>query len=299
MTPVGSPAFVTAIYPGVEPYLKAWYASIAQWGEGLPLWIVLDQISPAAVSDAIGREPAARWVSVPPGAGIGAVRQAGIDAALKEHDAILFIDCDDELCRGRVERSVAALSTGDVVACHMTVIDEHGHPAGVDFGPAADADVESAIVRVNAFGLSNTAYRADLLSTLLPIPPSCDLVDWYLATVAWGAGARLTVDSHPGMKYRQYGRNVARVLPPFTREQVVTATVRVDDHYSRVLGRVTDVAARGKLTAAQVRIQRFRRWLADALAAERYIDALNRLPGPHLWWALVAHPQLEDLWNRS
>jgi hypothetical protein len=297
LTPVRAPAFLSAVYPGVEPYLKAWYASVERHSEGLPLFVVLDAVSPADVARAIGREPLARWVSAPRGAGIGAVRQAGIDAVLAEHDAILFIDSDDELCEGRVPRSLSALNDADVVACGMRLIDQGGVSTEAVFGPRRQSSADDLVVEVNAFGLSNSAYRADVLAALPSIPADCELVDWYLATMAWSANRRMTFDPAIGMNYRQHPSNIARVMPPFERHQIVTAARRVSDHYRRVLDRASDATSRARLLEAQARVRRFCEYFGDALAAERYVAALNRMRGPHLWWEMVAHPELENLWN--
>jgi hypothetical protein len=75
----------------------------------------------------------------------------------------------------------------------------------------------------NAFGLSNTAYRCDLLRRCLPIPASAWAVDWFLATRAWLLGATIEADPVVRMDYRQHGANMASVRPPFDE-----ARVRVD-----------------------------------------------------------------------
>ena len=102
------------------------------------------------------------------------------------------------------------------------------------------------------------------------------------------------------MKYRQYGHNVARVLPPFTTEDIRIATALVLDHYQLVLLHVPRVpdAIRGQLESARANVQMFSSRVAAAPdICERYVLRLNELPAKHFWWDCVAHPALEDQWK--
>ena len=94
---------------------------------------------------------------------------------------------------------------------------------------------KSTLPRTNAFGLSNTAYRSDVLRACLPIPAAAALVDWYLITMAWLQGARLAFDPTPRMDYRQHGANMARIRSPFTAERVRADTALVREHFRLVL----------------------------------------------------------------
>jgi hypothetical protein len=50
--------------------------------------------------------------------------------------------------------------------------------------------------------------------------------------------------------------------------------------------------------AAQHRVVAFYEWAtAPASDIESYVDALNRRPPLRMWWAAVAHPELEALWR--
>ena len=64
--------------------------------------------------------------------------------------------------------------------------------------------LEHLLVRNNVMGLSNTAYRSDLLRRCLPIPTEAELMDWLLAVRSLALGARLQFDPEPRMWYRQY-----------------------------------------------------------------------------------------------
>ena len=86
---------------------------------------------------------------------------------------------------------------------------------GMTFGLPPRAEPEMCFPRNNVFGLSNSAFRSDLLRRCLPIPADAVLVDWFLATRAWLMGARMAFDPEVEMDYRQYGGNMARVGPPF------------------------------------------------------------------------------------
>jgi len=191
------------------------------------------------------------------------------------------------------------LETCDVAGCALTIIDEKGADLGITFGQMDPDEVGSLLPRYNVFGLSNTAYRSDVLRRCLPLPDDCEIVDWLLVTRAWAGGNRLSFDRRPHMAYRQYASNIARVLLPFSPSQVAAATARVIGHYRCALESERPVNGDcGKLLRqAYARALQFQRAIADHETLNRYVDELNVKTPRYVWWWCVAHPELEQIWK--
>ena len=295
-------ALYTAVYPGAARFLAAWYASVqAQADRDFDLWISLDGLTEAAVVAQLGHRPAATFVVAKPGSTPAQVRQQALTLIADHYDAVVLVDSDDVLHPERVAAARASLVGADVAACGLCLVDDGGHSLGVSLAAPGKGDPELGLPRTNVFGLSNTAYLCDVLRTCFPIPAMAALVDWYLITMAWLQGARLTFDPTPGMDYRQHGGNMARILPPFTSERVRADTALVREHFRLVLD---GLPAR----ALPARVRQVREAAADvavfdevivedAARLSRYVRELNAALPPLLWWASVAHPPLRSLWS--
>ncbi len=297
-------ALYTTIYNGAETFLSAWYQSVlAQTDREFDVWIGADQIEPIAVFRAVGAEFPAHWVGAAALSTPAQVRQAGINAILASengYSGIVFVDCDDVMLATRVESARAQLESTDVAACAMEIVDEGGDSLNSIFQPGPSAAIPRMLARANAFGMSNTAYRTDTLRGIPATPPQCVLMDWFIATSAWIRGTRFQFDSIPRMQYRQYSANTARVLSPFTSNDIRRGTALVLDHYNLVLSSVPSVpdAIRSELESARTNAQLFLARVVEVPAVcEQYVHHLNSLSAGYLWWEWVAHPSLEYLWK--
>jgi hypothetical protein len=294
-------AVYTTVYPGVEPYLGDWYRSVrGQTDRCFDLWIGVDGLTRDKVTAACRETPTATWIDrQATGAGAG-VRAAAIARMSSVYDAVVFVDSDDVLAPTRVAAARAALEEHDVAGCALRIIDAAGRDAGALFGLPSGWTLADVLPRYNVLGLSNTAYRTGVLRRCLPIPESCRLLDWLLATRAWALGASMTFDPEPRMAYRQYARNVARVLPPFASGYILEAAERVLGHYTCALDRSWDLPepACTRVSAERDRVRGFHAAMSDSSdALARYAAALNRLPPRYIWWWCVAHPDLEAVWS--
>lgn len=294
-------ALFTTVYPGVEAYLPAWHASVqAQTDNEFDLWVAVDGLSVATVAAQFGCGQTATWVVAKPGDSPAEVRQRALAKIVKEYSAVVLVDSDDLLEPTRVAAARQWLEQSDATACAMRLIDAVGQDLGMRMELPPGVVMRELLPRYNLSGLSNTAYRADILAQCLPIPSGCALVDWFLITRAWAAGARLSFDSTCQMAYRRHPTNTAPLLPPFTRPQIMAATSLVQSHYDLTLRQWNggSVACRTKIQSEQERIAVF----AAAMSAlptrwDDYVSALNQLPPTLLWWSCVAHQQLCDLWK--
>ncbi|HET7565273.1 MAG TPA: hypothetical protein VFJ96_09785 [Gemmatimonadaceae bacterium] len=295
-------ALYTVVHPGAVPYLGAWYASVeGQTDAGFDLWVSVDGMEVEDVVRAMGgrAKPRAIWLRAAEGASPSAIRAHAIELMTGEYDAVVFADSDDLLHPSRIAAARSALERDDVAACALRIIDQAGRDLQRTFGAEGVADASAMLPRYNVFGLSNSAYRSDVLRSCLPIPPACVASDWLMATRAWAMGATLAFDTTPRMSYRQYGSNTAQVVPPFTVQHVRKATTCVADHYRYVLesGWPLPDHVRGELRAARARVECFRRAIANEHTLTEYVDALNDLAPRYVWWWCVAHPELEALWT--
>ena len=294
-------ALYTTVYSGVERYLAPWYRSVqAQTDADFDLWISVDGLRPDAVAHAIGETPSAQWLEARSGDSPAQLRTTALQRLVTTYPAVVFVDSDDVMHPSRVGAARIALREHDVTACALEIIDRNGSAVGAVFGPPAGTDLAGLLVRHNVFGLSNSAYRSELLRRCLPAPADCLLMDWLLVTRAWVAGASLDFDRTPRMSYRQYAGNVARVLPPFAPTYVLQAAERVLNHYRCVLDPAWPMPQchRESLGRAQDGARAFHAAITGSAAAlTRYVEALNQLPPRYVWWWCVAHPELEAMWR--
>lgn len=292
-------ALYTTVYPQMRPYFADWYASLkAQTDRDVDVWIGLDRMTERDVLEMAGEPFAFTPVPDEPGLSVAGLRQKAFAQIAERYFGVIFTDADDWMLPERVAAARADLAAWDASACAMRVVSTDGRDLEQTFTKAPGTTLEDNLLERNVFGLSNTAYRCALLRRLLPIPPGIVLVDWLLATRAWALGARLRFNPAVLMAYRQYEHNTARVLSPFTPEQVLQGTQLALDHYALMLDGETALpeARRASLEAARGRAARFQRvMLAQPQRLEEYIHALNTLPAHHVWWSFVAHPHLTHL----
>lgn len=294
----------TTVYPGVERYLSSWYASVrAQTDQDFALWIGLDSLSSTEIEDvmgvAVGDQPIT-WIAAPPGCTPAQVRQRALQRAVDACDAVILVDSDDVLWPTRVASARAALERAELVACPLRLVDEQGADMRAAFRIQAGMRPEDAFPRHNIFGLSNSAYRCDLLRECLPIPDEAILVDWFLSSRAWLFEVTMEFGAEVQMDYRQHGANTARVLGPFDAEQVARDTSRVLDHFRLLQASPLDGASKPRLAATAEAASDitlfYKRVVPDSDTLTTYVKRLNALEIPPLWWASVAHPSLQSLW---
>jgi hypothetical protein len=298
-------AVYTTVYRGCEPYLASWRESLQeQTDHDFDLWIGLDAITPDEVmAEAGGGLRTAHWIVAEPGDTPASLRQRAFAMLVNAYDEVVLVDADDMLQRSRIESARDALESCDVTACALRLVDESGRDLGLtSFGldEEEDVDLHELLPRYNVFGLSNSAYRADALARCLPVPPSCELTDWLIATRALVTGAVLRFDAVPRMAYRRHDHNTALVLPPFDAGGVLAASTRVVHHYRLLLESdwLWPPGTRRPFEVARARAEAFHKAMRSSPATlDAYVTALNQLTPRYVWWWAVAHPDLEHLWS--
>lgn len=295
-------ALYTTIYPGVEKFLKEWYASVrAQTDSDFRLCIGLDALDINTVLTAMDAEPDVSWVMSAHGDTPARLRQKALSRIADDFDAVILVDSDDILHPNRVAAARQMLQTSDLAGCALRLVDEQGNSLGLSLSIPPGVDAGEVLPRHNIYGLSNTAYRSTLLRCCLPIPDDVEIVDWFLATRAWLLGAALAFDEHVRMDYRQHGTNMVCSRPPFSADSVGRETEYVRRHFRRmssvsVPGAAPERAAGLRRVAADIEVFHERVALKPDILAE-YVKALNALDLKPLWWSSVACPLLKYLWT--
>lgn len=297
-------AVYTTVFPAITRFLTAWYESIlGQTDRSFDLFIGCDQISPDEVQNVLGGPVASEWYVAPKGSTPIQVREGAIRSILLKatYRSVVFVDADDILHPTRVEAARKLMIKYDVAGCGLEIINEDGACSGYQFGPSSsDLDYDALLPRCNFFGMSNTAYRASILTRCLPVPAHCDMMDWFLVSRAWALGASLSFDPFARMYYRQYSSNLARVLPPFSTAYIRQATAMVLKHYRLVLNNIPELSpsVRRIMEQARDRAVQFEQRIANNESTlQRYVTALNALSPSRMWWTCVAHPELEEMWS--
>lgn len=279
-----------------------WYASVKrQTDQNFQLWIALDGLDVDSVYKAMKGRPGAEWIHAEAGDSPATIRQRLLAPVVKQFNSAVLVDSDDILHPERVAAARQGLRQHELVACALRLVDHQGTDLGITFDMPQQAELDTVLPRNNIFGLSNTAWRCDLLQLCLPIPSDVELVDWFLATRAWLLGAELAFDSAIGMDYRQHIANMARVCAPFDRKQVLRDTERVNHHF-RIMQRTLPSDAISSRLAQLERVaedvKQFSRWLVEKPERiDRYLVDLNALNPAPLWWSCVAQPLLKHLWS--
>jgi hypothetical protein len=294
-------ALYTTIYPGMERFLGDWCRSVnRQDCHDFDIWIGVDGIETETVSSLLDQNYHISFVHSIVGDTPVSLRCRAMMRMVARYEAIIFTDSDDVLEPTRVSAALRGVGSADVYGCALGLMNVTGHDLGIYFGLLEGEAPDDVVPHNNFLGLSNTAWKSKALGKYLPVPEQCVAMDWLLATRAWGNGARIAFDRNIRMRYRQYGTNSACVVPPFSADQIITATAVVTDHYRMVTADESGISVRcqQRLLEAAARVEKFTKtiMLSDA-ELDRYVSELNKLPPHRLWWLSVAHPALEDLWN--
>jgi glycosyltransferase involved in cell wall biosynthesis len=289
-------ALYTTFYPAAKPYLQTWADSVAaQTDQEFDLWIAVDNVS---LEDWLRPRDPIYWLHAEPGGTPASLRQTAFEEIIQAYDAVIFVDSDDVLLPERIAVAKEALKSYDVYGCALTLIDTDGQDLGQTF-TSSRTDWPELLSRYNIFGLSNTAYRTETLANCLPFPSDTVMVDWLLITNALQNNAQLYFDQIPHMLYRQYENNTAKVLAPYTPEQITRATALVLEHYTKILPpSLLSSPLHQNLKQRQQDVQHFAATIADKTKLSRYTKALNALKPVFLWWEFVANEELKSIWKR-
>jgi hypothetical protein len=294
-------AIYSTIYPAAMPYLRAWADSVrAQDDDDFEVWVGLDLLEVGEVESYIGGDLVDHWVPAAPGDTPTQIRQRALEHLTPDCDAVVLVDSDDVLYPARVAAARAALIDYDLVGCAQHLIDERGQPLEKTLTLPPDVMPDDILPHSNVFGLSNSAYRTDMLSRCMPVPVETVALDWLLATRAWLGGARLLFDRTAQMAYRQHPGNIAQVLPPFTPSQIAAHTMIVQRHLQTIssVDQSVHPTRVAQIRKASRQVKQFvERVVHVPEQLRRYVEELNASPPGPRWWVTVAYPPLSAMWQ--
>jgi glycosyltransferase involved in cell wall biosynthesis len=299
--PTNTVAVFTTVYPEGKKYLSDFFSSLtAQTDQDFDLWIGFDRLQSDELNEYIHNDSGTTCIERKKSESNISLRQDAIEKITKKYDGVVFVDSDDILAPSRVAAARSSLEKYEVYGCAMKIIDEDGSDLGISFHLPSGSHIKSLLPRFNVFGMSNTCYSTETLKKCLPFPSDCVLLDWFVATRAWARGSSMVFDPVQRMSYRQHSANTARVIPPFTPEQIQKATNLVLQHYHLVLTEIPEL--RGSkcilIENAQKYVESFEMLIQqNPRAFQKYVQRINALPPNHIWWSCVAHPDLEEVWK--
>lgn len=304
----GLAVFATAYRAGL-PFLADFLGGLArQTDPGFRLLLALDDVTPEEVTPYLGAggpELAARTTLCRGTAGADQVmlRVDVLRRILPDFTGVILLDSDDVPLADRVAAARAQLTAADVAACAMQLTDAAGRDLPGVFTTEV-TDWPALLAGSNVIGFGNSAYRSAVLLDCLEFaprspnaPPGARLLDWLVAAIALGRGARLAFDPTPRVRYRLHGASLAGVTRPFSEAQLQRAAELVASHHAYLLA----PDARRALTpdllelvgAAAADLERLRaRVVAVPAARSRYVTALNATPRIYRWWEWLSDRRL-------
>ena len=291
-------ALYTTYYPAVDPYLPKWRDSLlSQTDRDVVIVVGLDGESADRVQKLLGPNVSPTFFEAMPGETPITLRSRVLERITAEFEAVIMSDMDDILLPTRISSAKYMLRNSDLNCCAMQVSKDDALVADALFNPC----VRREPFRSNVFGLTNTAWRSELLAKCLPVTAEVPIMDWLLATRAWvGSSKLITYDPVPRVVYRQHANSVARIIPPFSAEEVLQASKLVSTHYEVVMKETGHrlLPLTGFLTDARDNVENFISAVTtnDVILFD-YVEGLNKLPARHVWWDCVAHPELEGIWK--
>ena len=206
----GQLAFMSVVFPGIEPFLADYFTSLVEQQETSPFDLVLVNDGLADLDRYLPSWPAA--IRVIDGCGKPAEnRSLGFRFLVRNgYQLAVFGDADDFFSPNRVAHSRQLLQRYDIVVNDVDLADQHGqiierryfshrlpNKSPIDFSYLSDK---------NICGLSNTAIRVSWLDEV-NLEEGIIAADWALFASLLGRGARAVFTNEATTAYRQHGAN--------------------------------------------------------------------------------------------
>ncbi|WP_187829353.1 glycosyltransferase [Labrys sp. KNU-23] len=214
--PLPGVAIIIPCYNASQSLMQTLESAIGQ--PGLTELIVVDDGSTDGSAEIARRYLPADRVIEGPNRGVSAARNRGIAETRSEW--LLFLDADDLLTPGTIERRLAVTENADVVACDYQEFstDEQGAPIlsqirGIDW-PALRQDAEKAIASHVWITTGALLYRRELVETIGGFRPDLPVIqDARFMFDAAFHGARFVASAHIGAQYRIAAQSLSRRDP--------------------------------------------------------------------------------------
>ena len=158
-------ALYTTVHPASFPYLEPFFRSVlAQTDREFDFWLGVDALRPEALGSASGLLENATFVEAEPGDTPASLRGRAWAQIVTLYDAVIFVDSDDVLYPERVAAAKKQLEVSDVGGCALELVAENGASLNKVLRAPPESDWAELLPFSNVFGLSNTAYRCEVLA---------------------------------------------------------------------------------------------------------------------------------------
>ena len=293
-------ALYSTLYPAIAAYLEPFFTSIEKQGDrDFDLWLGLDDMDETRLGTFLLQNA---YFVQGKNDSPASLREKALLEICQTYDAVILVDSDDILLPERVQKARASLENCDAYGLALELIDEGGKALNLSFQSDGESDWARYLSRVNVFGFSNTAYRCKVLKDCFPIPKETVMVDWLVISQVVAQKASLYFDPQPHMLYRQYSDNTARVISPFMPKQIQRACDLVLAHYGYLfelfeVKPAKNVEFTRKALERQTVVRQFAQFIQNEANLRAYTEKINYLKAIYSWWEIVAHPDLEYLWQ--
>jgi hypothetical protein len=223
-------AICTSFYESARPFLGAYLDGLIAEARDrdIELIAVIDNLVDS--NRALERAAAAMPVRVhqcPAGSSIAEVRGSMLRASmLSSAEILVFLDADDVVEVGAIDRHVAALEEADISFGDAQPIDLAGNFVrspmfeGARIPDRVESSVE--IERRNFFGLSNTAMWRHSLSEAACRPPRGNVAtDWWLFTTLLDGGRKARRADGVVVRYRMHEANLLGAFPAMSASSLL------------------------------------------------------------------------------
>jgi len=203
-------AFATTFYPMPESYISSFFESLnCQSFMGFDLVILNDNYGPLK-----------KYIKAYPNLNIIELKYSNTPAKNREfllkyikkasYEIIVLGDSDDVFDSKRVEKSLNKLESADIVVNDVSLFDNHGYFEMLYMSNRIknNSIIDFSFIRTkNIFGLSNTAFKLDILETI-HFDDNIVALDWYLFSLLLQSKAKAVFTSETYTGYRQHNRNI-------------------------------------------------------------------------------------------
>ena len=204
-------AFLTVVYPGVEPYLPDFFASLNnQSCKDFDLIIYNDGL--CGLDEKFHKLTDIRYRIFNVSGSPAKIREKAINGLKFDgFKYAIFGDGDDYFSENRVTDSLNLLKKNDIVMNDLDLVDDTGRITAKSYlsnrlinNQTIDFDF---IVDKNIFGLSNTAINLDKIPHV-SFTDDLVAVDWYFFTILLKNGLKAVFSNQSKTYYRQHDSNI-------------------------------------------------------------------------------------------
>lgn len=214
-------------------YFKDWASGIlAQTNQDFDIWINVDGVAKESLQKLLPRNNVI-WKDY---IGLSPI-QIRIEAWLelkKRYDWMIHLDSDDIASPSLVRDLQLHQESDDIISGELELVDEKNKSLNLKMIPTLK-DFEKHLYDWNAFGLSNTAYRLEIIEKVIPKEPGCPLMDWYMITQAFLNKLKVKTVECLFARYRQYPANFFKLVPPFEKSDVIKNIHLAASHFQYLL----------------------------------------------------------------